>query len=71
MLNGVPARGLRSQETRRVLSRFDIPVADVEIVNRMAFSDALVSGEVAQEFEPDGKAAKEIRALYQWVMDMV
>jgi chromosome partitioning protein len=31
-----------------------------------AYVHSLTTGQTAQEFEPDGKAAKEILELYKW-----
>ena len=38
---------------------------------RVAFARALVTGQVAGEIEPDGKAAAEVTALWQWVHQRV
>ena len=54
-------------DARRALVAFGVPVAPVAIVNRSVFSNALVSGLTASEAEPDGKAAKEMRALWRVV----
>jgi hypothetical protein len=42
-------------------------VAPVPIVNRMTFSSALLTGLTAGESEPDGKAAREMHALWRVV----
>ena len=34
---------------------------------RAAYVRSLTDGLVAQEYEPDGKAAEEVAALYKWV----
>lgn len=39
----------------------------VSIVQRAALSHALISGSAVHEFEPSGKAAKEIDRLWRWV----
>ena len=54
-------------DARRALAAFGVPVAPAAIVNRTAFSSALLTGLTAGEVEPDGKAAKEIRALWRVV----
>lgn len=43
-----------------------LAVAPVAIEQRAAFGHALTIGQTAQEFEPQGKAAKEIAQLYDW-----
>ena len=42
-------------------------VAPVRIVSRVAFADAFGLGLGVTEYEPGGKAATEIRALWQWI----
>jgi chromosome partitioning protein len=54
-------------DARRALAAFGVPVAPAAIVNRTTFSSALLTGLTAGEAEPDGKAAKEIRALWRIV----
>jgi chromosome partitioning protein len=54
-------------DARHALAAFGVPVAPVVIVNRSAFPAAAVDGLTACEAEPDGKAAKEMRALWRVV----
>jgi chromosome partitioning protein len=54
-------------DARNALKAFGVPVAPMAIIQRAILSHALVSGMVASETEPDGKAAKEIRALWRFV----
>jgi chromosome partitioning protein len=54
-------------DARRALAAFGVPVAAVPIVNRTTYSSALLTGLTAGETEPDGKAAKEMRALWRVV----
>lgn len=54
-------------DARNALKAFGVPVAPVTIIQRAALSHALVGGMAASETEPDGKAAKEIRALWGFV----
>jgi chromosome partitioning protein len=72
VLNACPApRGAGEAtltgDARRALAAFGVPVAAVPIVNRTLFSSALLTGLTAGEVEPDGKAAKEMRALWRIV----
>jgi chromosome partitioning protein len=69
VLNGVPAaRGFGENgltaEARRALQAYRLPVADVSIGNRTAFAHALIDGRAVTEFEPFGKAAGELRKLF-------
>jgi hypothetical protein len=50
-------------DARRAVAAFGMPVAPGAIVNRVTFSSVLLTGLTAGEAEPDGKAAREVRAL--------
>jgi chromosome partitioning protein len=54
-------------DARRAVAAFGMPVAPGAIVNRVTFSSALLTGLTAGEAEPEGKAAKEMRALWRVV----
>jgi len=43
----------------------------VEIVDRRAFARAVATGRAVTEFEGDGKAAGEIRALWAWLKEQM
>ena len=64
-----PSRGVGEASTtsdaRRALRAFGVPVAPMTITQRAALSHALVGGQTVAEAEPDGKAAKEMRALWR------
>lgn len=64
-----PARGVGeasvTTDARHALAAFGVPVAPTVITGRAAFSHALVAGLTANEAERDGKAAKEMRALWR------
>jgi chromosome partitioning protein len=52
---------------RIALAAYRLPVAPVAIVNRSIIATALASGEVASEQEPDGKAARQMETLADYV----
>ena len=69
VLNAVPAaRGFGENaltaEARRALQSYRLPVAATAIGNRTAFAHALIDGCSVTEFEPHGKAAGELRKLF-------
>ena len=67
VLNGVPHRGTVAGEAEETIAQdIGLPVAPPRLGYRVAFDRALISGQTAQEFEPDGKAAVEVRDLYLW-----
>ena len=55
------------REARDALAAYGMGVAPVALSQRAAFSHALIDGRSVTEFEKNGKAADEIRALWNWV----
>ncbi len=47
------------------LAQYSIPVSPQRITQRAAVVHALTAGQAVTEFEPDGAAAREIRALFE------
>lgn len=66
VLSACPFRSPEIAETRTVLAEYGLPIAPVEIIDRRAFARAVATGRAVTEFESDGKAATEIRALWAW-----
>lgn len=59
-------------EAEKTIERvLGLPVCPVRVFERVAYSRSLITGQTAQEIEPDGKAAREIRNLYKWVCSHV
>jgi chromosome partitioning protein len=71
VLSACPFRAPEIAETRAALEGYDLPVAPVEITDRRAFARAVASGRAVTEFEGDGKAAVEIRALWSWLKEQM
>jgi chromosome partitioning protein len=67
LLNAAPSRGLLTDTAEAGLSEI-VPVIPVRLHQRAAYSHAINSGHSVEEYEPHGKAAEEIRALYKWIM---
>ena len=67
VLSACPYRSPEIRETRSVLDGYGLPVASVEIVDRRAFARAVATGRAVTEFESEGKAASEIRSLWNWL----
>jgi chromosome partitioning protein len=67
VLNAAPIRSRAVDEARDVVTGLAGKVAPVVICQRAAYGHSVIAGQTAQEFEPDGKAAEEIEALWQWV----
>ncbi len=66
VLTQAPPRGGRLREAEAGLSILGI-VCPVRIVSRNVYQDAHGVGLGVQEFDPEGKAAEEIKALWQWI----
>jgi chromosome partitioning protein len=67
VLNSCPVQGTRHKEARAALAPL-LPVAPIDVHYYMAFADALNDGRSVEEYEPNGKAAQEVGALYDWLM---
>lgn len=67
LLNAAPSRGLLTETAAEGLSEI-VPVVPVRLHQRAAYSHAINSGHSVEEYDPQGKAADEIRALYKWIM---
>ena len=73
VLNAVPPRSSIGKEAAAELVAQGAQVAVPQLSHRAAFTHGVIDGRTAQEFEPQGKAAEEIEALYTWLcglMDM-
>ena len=64
VLNAVGAQGGEAIEASEAIAALDVTVCLPRLVNRVAFARALISGQVAQEFQPRSKAAREIERLH-------
>lgn len=67
VLNAVPPRGDRAEQTRKALGGFGLPVCPSTLGNRAAFGDAATRGLTALEYDPRGKAAEEILKVYKYI----
>lgn len=67
VLTQVPPRGSRITEAQSGLSMLGM-VCPHQIGMRNAYQDAQGAGLGVTEFEADGKAAKEIKALWEWIV---
>ena len=66
VLTQTPVRGFRIAEARAGLGMLGM-VAPVLIVSRNIHQDAYGAGLGVTEFEPEGKAAHEVRELWRWL----
>ncbi len=71
VLNAVPARTTLAEEARAAIATYQLEAAPCQLGQRIAFVHALTAGLTAQEYEPNGKAAKEIMTLYQYIAKQI
>jgi chromosome partitioning protein len=67
ILNRTPIRSSALSLARSALGVFEIPICPTAIVQRVAHPYAASTGMTAQEWEPEGAAAKEIENVWKWV----
>lgn len=71
VLTFVPPQGKETEEAKGIAEQLGSNFCPVLIGNRKAFFRAQSTGLAVQEFEPDGKAAEEIKALYTYMVDQL
>lgn len=67
VLNACQPRCEETGLSRTVLETYPFPIAPVAIGQRQAYVRAMSTGRAVTEFEPAGKAATEMRALWGWI----
>ena len=71
VINAAPVQGVETAETRAALASAGVEIAPVVLHQRKAYSARMHEGRTAQEAEPKGKAAAEVKALLLWLCDKV
>jgi chromosome partitioning protein len=72
VLNVVSPHGSVTEEAATTITtQFKLPVCEIRLGDRVAYNRCLIKGETAQEFEPDGKAAREFTEFYKWASNLV
>jgi chromosome partitioning protein len=66
-LNECPARAPEVEEARVALADLALPLCPVGLSQRRIFGRATASGRSVLEIEPNGAAAKEVAALWNYV----
>ena len=65
VINGAQPRGsLANQAEQGITEKYGMPVLDARVTQRMAFVHSVTEGKTVFEYEPDGAAAAEIKALF-------
>jgi len=71
VLNAVPPQGSIAHDAAKAIAQYDIEIAPIKLVQRVAYQHSLTAGLTAQEYEPSGKAAFEMQRLYEWTAKQV
>ncbi|MCK8782728.1 ParA family protein, partial [Rhizobium sp. NTR19] len=66
LLTFCPPTGAEIEQAREIIAQLKAELVPVSIHLRKAYSRAQQDGQTAQEYEPSGKAAAEIRQLYAY-----
>ncbi|MDE2561356.1 MAG: ParA family protein [Sphingomonadales bacterium] len=68
VLNAMPSGAkVLAAEAGKAAEDLGLAMCPVSFGDRAAFHRSSAKGEVAQEIDPEGKAAKEVEALWKWV----
>jgi chromosome partitioning protein len=67
ILNRCPSRAQSVSMARAALTTFHLPVCPVALTQLVAHQYASADGLTASELEPNGKAARELEALWKWI----
>jgi chromosome partitioning protein len=71
VINAAPPQGRRHEDAKAVIQQLHaLKVAPVHLCQRNAYADATINGQTASEYEPNGKAAQEINALYSLMISV-
>lgn len=72
LLNGVsPHTTIADEAAKAISEQFKLEVAPIRLGDRVAYNRCLISGQTAQEFEPEGKAAQEVNEFFLWASNLV
>jgi chromosome partitioning protein len=67
VVNAAPNQGSRHIEAQAVMESYGFSIAPVVMYQRNVYFDAPAAGMAVTEYEPNGKAALEVRELYTFV----
>lgn len=67
VLNQAPSGSTVAEEAAIALQQYKLTICPTYIVNRIAFSRSMITGQTSREIDPRGKAAKEISDSWKWI----
>lgn len=71
VLNAIPAQGTRHEQAAQAITGMGLEVCPIYVGQRVAFEYAMQAGQSVTEYEPDGRAASDIRQLYNTICQIV
>lgn len=71
IMNAVAPQGKERNEAVEAIKQLGAEVAPQWLVERVAYSRSLVTGQTAQEFDPNSKASEEIEQLHKFTCEQV
>ncbi|HEU4581747.1 MAG TPA: AAA family ATPase [Polyangiaceae bacterium] len=67
LFNDAPVQGTRHIDARSGAESLGLPICPVVTYHRSAYADAANTGQSVTEFDPDGKASREVRQLFRFI----
>lgn len=71
VINAAPIQGTRHIEASQIAESFGFKVSPIILHQRSAYGDAPSAGLGVTEYEPEGKAAEEVRNLYKFALKQI
>lgn len=73
VVNGIHPQATKAAEAAKALieETFALKVAPVHLCQRGGYAEAPTTGKTAQELDPEGKAADELRRLYMFTIELL
>ena len=71
VLSQCPPRAPEIPEMLQALSVHNVPSVPISIGSRLSYARAVATGRSVTEFEGEGKAAEEIRMLFNWLKETI
>lgn len=68
---GRSGSGINEKALALLKSQYGLPICSTVIMRRAALADAFIDGRAVCELEPNGKAAQEITASWQWIISQL
>ena len=71
LFNAVRSQGSRYYDAKKAVSPYGVETLPCFLGNRVAFEDSILNGQSVLEYEPTGKASREVNVLYNQIMDVM